>query len=166
MTRFRYHIYIYILNKHFNLFTGHNVARPNILFMIWFILPFLPIYPTHTHAAKNTNVRFSYLWWCAPNCTEICLDVIIKPFAQFLCYRKKFGELCYQELISAFTNRRVGSIWRCHLTNIGYPIVEIRQFFDRLISPMGFPLLVRWHLSIEWGPRPPMLLVMLPIWCH
>ena len=33
------------------------------------------------------------------------------------------------------------------------PIVEIRRSYDRLISTMGFPILVRWHLYIELGPR-------------
>ena len=43
------------------------------------------------------------------------------------------------------------SIKRCHLTSIGNPILEIRRSNDRLISAMGFPLLVR-HLYIESGP--------------
>ena len=42
---------------------------------------------------------------------------------------------------------------RYHLTSIGNPIVEIRRSYDRLISTMGFPILVRWHLYIESGPR-------------
>ena len=46
------------------------------------------------------------------------------------------------------------SIKRCHLTSIGNPIVEIRRSYDRLISTMGFPILVRWHLYIESGPWP------------
>ena len=45
------------------------------------------------------------------------------------------------------------SIKRCHLASIGNPIVEIRRSYDRLISTMGFPILVRWHLYIESGPR-------------
>ena len=40
------------------------------------------------------------------------------------------------------------SIWRWRLTSIGNPIVEIRRSYDRLISTMGFPTLVR-HLYIE-----------------
>ena len=44
------------------------------------------------------------------------------------------------------------SILRCHLTSIGNPIVEIRRPYDHLISTMGFPILVRWHLYIESGP--------------
>ena len=32
------------------------------------------------------------------------------------------------------------------------PIVEIRRSWDRLISTMGFPILVRWHLYIEQAP--------------
>ena len=39
-----------------------------------------------------------------------------------------------------------------HLTSIGNPIVEIRRSYDRLISTMRFPILVRWHLYIEAGP--------------
>ena len=35
-------------------------------------------------------------------------------------------------------------------------IVEIRRSYDRLISTMGFSILVRWHLYIESGPRCPM----------
>ena len=31
--------------------------------------------------------------------------------------------------------------------------MEIRRSWDRLISTMGFPILVRWHLYIESGPR-------------
>ena len=45
------------------------------------------------------------------------------------------------------------SIWIWHLTSIGNHIVEIRRSYDRLISTMGFPILVRWHLYIESGPR-------------
>ena len=44
------------------------------------------------------------------------------------------------------------SIWRCHLTSIGNPIVEIRRYYDCLISTMGFPIPVRQHLHIESGP--------------
>ena len=38
------------------------------------------------------------------------------------------------------------SIKRCHLTCIGNHIVEIRRSYDRLISTIGFPILVRWHI--------------------
>ena len=41
-------------------------------------------------------------------------------------------------------------IW--NLTSIGNTIVEIRRSYNRLISTMGFPILVRWHLYIESGP--------------
>ena len=30
--------------------------------------------------------------------------------------------------------------------------MEIRCYYNRLISTMGFPILVRWHLYIEVGP--------------
>ena len=44
------------------------------------------------------------------------------------------------------------SIQRWHPTSIGNPIVEIRRSYDRLISTMGFPILIRRHLYIESGP--------------
>ena len=34
---------------------------------------------------------------------------------------------------------------------MGNPIVEIRLSDDRLISAMGFPILLKWHLYIESG---------------
>ena len=42
---------------------------------------------------------------------------------------------------------------RCNLTSKGKPIVEIRWSYDRLISTMGFPIPVRWHIYIESGLR-------------
>ena len=41
---------------------------------------------------------------------------------------------------------------RCHLTIVGIPIVDRRRSYDRPISTMGFPILVRFHLLIESGP--------------
>ena len=52
----------------------------------------------------------------------------------------------------AYSHQGPDSIKRCHLTSIGNPIVEIGRSYDRLISPMGFPILVRWHLYIESRP--------------
>ena len=59
------------------------------------------------------------------------------------------------------------SIYRCHLilrlqpyfgfvrtslcNSTGDPIVEIRRSYDRLISTIGFPIMVRRHLYIESG---------------
>ena len=40
--------------------------------------------------------------------------------------------------------------------------MEIRRSYDRLISTMGFPILVRRHLYIESGPR---LLFDRPPYC-
>ena len=44
------------------------------------------------------------------------------------------------------------SLYRWRLTSVGNPIVEIRRSYDRLISTMGFPILVRRQLYIESGP--------------
>ena len=57
----------------------------------------------------------------------------------------------WSKLCDWFQQLGADSIKRCHLTSIGNPIVEIRQSYDRLISTMGFPIPVRWHLYIESG---------------
>ena len=44
------------------------------------------------------------------------------------------------------------STQRRRLTSIGNPIVEIRRSYDRLMSTMRFPIVVRRHLYIESGP--------------
>ena len=61
--------------------------------------------------------------------------------------------------------QRAESIQRCHLTSIGNPIVELRRSYDRLISTMGFPILVTQHLYSESGPWCPLpgLLSWYPI---
>ena len=41
---------------------------------------------------------------------------------------------------------------KCHPTSIGIPTMKIRWSRDRLISIMGFPILVRWHLYFKMNP--------------
>ena len=57
--------------------------------------------------------------------------------------------ICF--VVASYTGKVKGLIQfnsRWHLTSIGNPIVEIRRSYDRLISTMGFPILVRCHLYI------------------
>ena len=63
------------------------------------------------------------------------------------------GQDLYQKTLSPDRHDTLGpdSIRICHLTSIGNPIVEIRRSYDRLISTMGFPIPVIWHLYIESG---------------
>ena len=44
------------------------------------------------------------------------------------------------------------AISRCCLTSWGDPTVEKRLSYDHLISAMGFPIEVKWHLHIWSGP--------------
>ena len=62
--------------------------------------------------------------------------------------------LLWSDLLNICCDLGAESIKRCHLTSIGNPIVEIRRSYDRLISTMGFPMLIRCHLHIESGPWP------------
>ena len=52
---------------------------------------------------------------------------------------------------SLLMSQGVVSIQRCHLTSFVNTIVEVRGSYDRLISAMGFPILVRWYLYTESG---------------
>ena len=52
------------------------------------------------------------------------------------------------------------------LTSIGNPIVELRRSYDRLISTMGFPTLVRWHLYIESGSGPYTIIWWISVWIY
>ena len=67
---------------------------------------------------------------------------------------KCFGEdmILWRRYAQVTRNQGPDSIQICHLTSIGNHIVEIRLSLDRLISTMGFPILVRRHLYIVSGP--------------
>ena len=86
------------------------------------------------------------------------LHVMVKP-PNLICFVKdkiswKLLNITHQGQSQNRSERDQGadSIKRCYLTSIGNPIVEIRRSYDGLISTMGFPILVRWHLYIESGP--------------
>ena len=68
-------------------------------------------------------------------------------------YRKPFNvmapRICGSSSGCQLGHQEADSIWKCHLTSIGNPAVEIRRSYDRLISTMGFPILLGWHLHIE-----------------
>ena len=68
----------------------------------------------------------------------------------------------FWKIVNSCKQQGADSIQIWHLTSIGNPIVEIRRSYDRLISTMGFPKLVRWHLYIESGPRWFESLALLP----
>ena len=60
----------------------------------------------------------------------------------------------WRDSVVTYVTLLLGSdkIQRSHLTSIWNPIVEIRRSYDRHISTMGFPILVRQHLYIESVP--------------
>ena len=98
--------------------------------------------------------------WYGENCTyrhgelcDFCGKAKLDPLDEE--QRKKHIEVRRQPHWMDSKDSTLGaeSIKRCHLTSIGNPIVEIRRSYDRLISTMGFPILVRRHLYIESGPR-------------
>ena len=91
----------------------------------------------------------------------LCLHHNSQSFTKIICGKVLFSTLGFwislqytrTQLLCLLFFQGADSIKRCHLTSIGNPIVEIRRSYDRLISTMGFPILVRWHLYIESGPR-------------
>ena len=84
------------------------------------------------------------------NLSWLCSDICHYRTGSFLI----FVAAMIADVLVANRHQGPDSIQRCHLTSIGNPIVEIRRSYDRLISTMGFPILVRWYLYIESGPRP------------
>ena len=105
-------------------------------------------------------MQWDFLYWQ----NDICIiKMVIVQFpmsgSQFSTKIMSYcGKSCIDMLKTLYENihRNLGadSIQRCRLTSIGNPIVEIRRSKDRLISTMGFPILVRWCLClyIESGP--------------
>ena len=67
-----------------------------------------------------------------------------------------YATLSNKEFVFVFFVWKQGpdSIQICPLAGIGNPIVEIRRSHDRLISTMGFPILVRCHLYKYWIGAP------------
>ena len=65
----------------------------------------------------------------------------------------KTHPISYSQGWGGATCQRIMGLRAAHLTDLDPgPIVEIRRSYDRLISTMKFPILVRWHLYIESGP--------------
>ena len=74
------------------------------------------------------------------------------PLCMAHCCSRYSSVIIYVSLARFSVIQGADSIKRCHVTSIGNPIVEIRRSYDRLISTMGFPILVRWYIDIESGP--------------
>ena len=77
------------------------------------------------------------------------------------------GEVC-ERLIGAKTSWPLFHIIRCRLTSTRNPIVEIRRSWNRLISTMGFSILVRRHLFTEpesWFRRWYVAIFIFKTWC-
>ena len=60
-----------------------------------------------------------------------------------LAYVMCYNAISYGWIQHDYSNQGADSIKRKNLTSIGNPIVEIRRSYDRLISTMGFHILVR-----------------------
>ena len=110
--------------------------------------------------SKISYMPFGMLWsdqwnihWCPKKLEKYMSDFEIStvPTDGLTSFGNKLS-LWDQLAVSTFLVLGPGSIWTCHLTSIGNPIVEIRRSDDRLISTMGFPILLRRHLYIDSEP--------------
>ena len=63
----------------------------------------------------------------------------------------EFGTVWLRQIKYEKNIQGLDSIERGYLTGIGNPILEIRRSYERRISTIGFPILVRWHPYIESG---------------
>ena len=96
-----------------------------------------------------TQIRFPYYWTFSKQSTN-GWGILLTKGQQCGCLNLFLPawRLCWTKQCSG---QGADSIYRYHFTSIGNLIVEIRRSYDRLISTMGFPILVRWHLCIESG---------------
>ena len=95
-------------------------------FVIYEIFSYMKYFHKYVQCGSKNNVT-KYCGWRVPhNCSWPILSILVPD-----------------------------SVWRCHLTSLGNPTVEIRRSYDRLISTMGFPILVRLHLYIDSRPWTP-----------
>ena len=103
--------------------------------------------------SKTSDRLVNRGFWIIQKYTWYDLEGKLSPTGSFTCPWPLARGL-YETLLP-HTGKAQGqdSISRCRLTSIENPIVEIRRSLDRLISTMGFPILVRWHLYIESRPR-------------
>ena len=82
---------------------------------------------------------------------------ILQPLCDWLATKNSYNQRNHHSTRNtkfikfSVADMGIDSILGCHLTSIVNPIVEIRRSYDRLISTMIFPILVRRHLYIEAG---------------
>ena len=117
-------------------------------------------------------------FWKAVDLT-CCFTAHDKILWQFCAVQLWYGQLCalwvesfigglylsfwgYMKKISYYIKPYDNGTWELIQYNqYRNPTMEIRQCYDCLISPMGFPVLVRRHLYIKSGP-----ILYLSYTCH
>ena len=84
-------------------------------------------------------------------CTKFCSDLCIRLEMRV---KRNFHRI-WNAMEKPLVKRCPGpcfNIYMYHLTIIGNSIVEIQRVQDRLVSTMGFLIMVIWHLYIESSP--------------
>ena len=96
------------------------------------------------------SLTMNTLEWCQLNALQA--SPVVHWVTPLSCVSLPGVHLVDTSLVCFTVNEYTTKISRYrHLTSIWNPILEIRRSYDRLISTLGFPLLVRWHLYIESG---------------
>ena len=108
------------------------------------------IYKTWDICAQLTQNNRRYGWWKQHTST---FKRNIKDCWSSLSDKSWTGlGVTEAQLVNFFKSKILDMAKVCYI-KIGNPIVDIRLYYDCLISTMRFPLLVRCHLYIELQPR-------------
>ena len=105
------------------------------------------IYSSGYFPGTGAIVRLPQCQWSNPEEYRMGLSPKEMSLHYQILWIKSFCLSPYYDVLQG-----LDSIWRLCLPSTGNPIVEIRRYYDRLISTTGFPLLVRRHLYIESEP--------------
>ena len=106
----------------------------------------------HAHDTLLTGYQVSFFRWYPLVIVTSSFTFNGNPFHS--CWQIQIQDTETYQYVKVSQSRIIYSqgpiaIWTCLLTSKRNPIVEIRRSYDCLISTIWFPLLVRWHLSID-----------------
>ena len=104
----------------------------------------------HIHASPWWIVRFLSYFVAINSWTNV--NHISLKDTSFIQHITNWNQHQENNDKGSHVNCGADSISKCRITSTGNPIVETRRSYDRLISTMDFPILVRQHLDTESAP--------------
>ena len=148
--------------KHFYRFAG-DISNCIFATEVWFLLSKINlklILGTQLICFKGSNWQYISIDSGSEQPTRHWPNkwrFLMFPLKDHFCvYTHAFKDKKYNGMIRPNTTHNPAGkiqIYKCRLTTIGNPIVEIRRSYDRLLSTMWFPTLLKQHLYTESVPK-------------